>query len=96
MDPTDHKEGPLGAAVLNRLKRIEGQVRGIMRMVESHKSCEEILVQVSSAKAALHMTGQAILEEHLRHCVVEGLRDGKEEETIAKLTSALNQFLRIG
>jgi DNA-binding FrmR family transcriptional regulator len=82
-------------AVINRLKRIEGQIRGLMRMIEDEKSCEEILVQIGSAKAALHKTGQVILEGHMHHCVLDGIRNGDEEETIKKLTSAVEQFSRI-
>ncbi len=82
-------------AVTNRLKRIEGQVRGLIRMIEEDKSCEEILVQIGSTKAALHKTGQVILEGHLHHCVLDGLREGKEDETIKKLSSAIEQFSRI-
>ena len=82
-------------AVINRLKRIEGQVRGLMRMIEGDKSCEEILMQISSAKSALHKTGQTILEGHLRHCVLDGIREGNEEDTIRKLSSAIEQFSRI-
>ena len=82
-------------AVVMRLKRIEGQVRGLIRMVEGDKSCEEVLVQISSVKAALHKTGQVVLEGHLHHCVVDGIREGKEEETISKLSSAIEQFSRI-
>jgi DNA-binding FrmR family transcriptional regulator len=82
-------------AVINRLKRIEGQVRGLMKMIEDDKSCEEILMQISSAKSALHKTGQVILEGHLHHCVLDGIRDGNEEETIKKLSSAIEQFSRI-
>ncbi|MDR1873991.1 MAG: metal-sensitive transcriptional regulator, partial [Synergistaceae bacterium] len=55
--------------VVRRLKRIEGQVRGIIKMVEEDKSCEDILIQIGSAKAALHKVGQIILEGHLHHCV---------------------------
>ena len=82
-------------AVTNRLKRIEGQVRGLIKMVEEDKPCEDILIQIGSAKAALHKTGQVILEWHLRHCVLDGIRDGKEEETIKKLSSAIEQFSRM-
>jgi DNA-binding FrmR family transcriptional regulator len=78
-----------------RLKRIEGQIRGLIKMVEGDKSCEEILIQIGSAKAALHKTGQVILEEHLSHCVLDGIHEGKEEETIRKLTTAIEQFSRI-
>ena len=82
-------------AVTKRLKRIEGQVRGLIKMVEDGKSCEEILIQIGSAKAALHKTGQVILEGHFRHCVIDGIREGKGDETIAKLSSAIEQFSRI-
>lgn len=82
-------------AVTKRLKRIEGQVRGLMRMVEENKSCEEILIQISSVKSALHKTGQVILEGHLHHCVIDGIREGDEDETMKKLFSALEQFSRI-
>ena len=82
-------------AVKKRLKRIEGQIRGLIKMIEEEKTCEEILIQISSAKTALHKTGQVILECHLQHCVVDGIREGKEEETIKKLSSAIEQFSRI-
>ena len=82
-------------AITNRLKRIEGQVRGLIKMVEGDKSCEEILIQISSAKAALHKTGQVILEGHLQHCVLDGIREGNGDETIKKLSSAIEQFSRI-
>ena len=82
-------------AAIKRLKRIEGQVRGLIRMIEEEKTCEEILIQISSAKSALHKTGQAILEWHLHHCVLDGIRDGNEKETLKKLSSAIEQFSRI-
>jgi DNA-binding FrmR family transcriptional regulator len=82
-------------AVIKRLKRIEGQVRGLIRMVEEGKSCEDILIQFGSAKAALHKTGQTVLERHLHHCVLNGIREGKEEETLSKLSAAIEQFSRI-
>lgn len=82
-------------AVTKRLKRIEGQVRGIIKMIEDDKSCEDILIQIGSAKSALHKTGQVILEGHLHHCVLDGIREGHEEETIKKLSSAIEQFSRI-
>jgi len=82
-------------AVTNRLKRIEGQVRGLMKMVAQGKDCEDILIQIGSVKSALHKTGQVILEGHLQHCVLDGIREGNGEETIRKLSSAIEQFSRI-
>ncbi len=78
--------------VKKRLKKIEGQVRGISNMVEQDKPCEEILIQIGAAKAALHKTGQLILEGHMHHCVLDGIKSGQEEQTIERLISALNQF----
>jgi DNA-binding FrmR family transcriptional regulator len=82
-------------AIINRLKKIEGQIRGLIKMIDSDKSCEDILIQIGSAKSALHKTGQVILEGHLHHCVLDAIRDGNEEETIKKLSSAIEQFSRI-
>ncbi|MDL2220525.1 metal-sensing transcriptional repressor [Eubacteriales bacterium OttesenSCG-928-N14] len=82
-------------AVSKRLKRIEGQIRGIIRMVEEDKPCEDIIIQIGAAKSALHKTGQVVLEGHLHHCVLDGIRDGNEEETINKLMGAVEQFSRI-
>lgn len=82
-------------AVTNRLKRIEGQVRGLIKMVAEDKPCEDILIQIGSVKSALHKTGQVVLEGHLHHCVLDGIRDGNEDETIQRLSSAIEQFSRI-
>ena len=82
-------------AIVNRLKRIEGQIRGIIGMIGDDKDCEEILIQIGSAKSALHKTGQALLEGHLRTCVLDGIREGKEQETVKRLSSAIEQFSRI-
>ena len=79
----------------NRLKRIEGQIRGLIKMVDEHKDCEDIIIQISAVKSALHKTGQTILEGHLKSCVLQGIREGREEEALKKLTSAIEQFSRI-
>lgn len=75
-----------------RLKKIEGQVRGIQKMVNDDKPCESILIQIGAVKSALHKTGQIILEGHMSHCILDGIKDGREEETIKNLISALHQF----
>ncbi len=79
-------------AVNKRLKKIEGQVRGVQKMVAEDKPCEDILIQIGAIKSALHKTGQIILEGHMHHCVLSGISSGQEEETIQKLIKALNQF----
>ena len=82
-------------AVINRFKRIEGQVRGLIKMVEEKKPCEEILIQIGSAKAALHKSGQAVLEGHLNHCIFDNLREGNDEEAMKRLSAAIEQFSRL-
>ena len=82
-------------ATVRRLKRIEGQVRGVMKMVEEDKPCEDILIQIGSIKAALHKVGQCILEEHLHHCVLDGIKNGNGDEVLDKLSGALEQFSRL-
>lgn len=79
-----------------RLKRIEGQVRGISDMAGKDVPCEEILVQINAAKAALHKVGQVILEGHLQHCVREGIEHGDAEKTIADFAKAVEHFSRMG
>ena len=78
-----------------RLKRIEGQVRGIVNMVQKDVPCEDILVQIGAAKSALHKTGQVILEGHLHHCVHDGIAKGNSGVTIKKLAKAIEQFSRM-
>ncbi len=82
-------------AINRRLKKIEGQVRGVQKMVDQDKPCEDILIQIGAIKSALHKTGQIILEGHMHHCVLDGISSGQEEETIDKLVSAVNQFSKI-
>jgi Uncharacterized protein conserved in bacteria len=82
-------------AITARLKRISGQIQGISAMVTKDVPCEDILIQIGAAKAALHKAGQLILEGHLRHCVVKGIEHGDIEETIQDLTNAIEQFSRM-
>ena len=82
-------------AIINRLKRIEGQMRGLIKMVEENKSCEDILIQIGSAKSALHKTGKVVLEGHLQHCVIDAIRNGDEVEVLQRLSPAIEQFSRI-
>ncbi|MBQ3059045.1 MAG: metal-sensing transcriptional repressor [Desulfovibrio sp.] len=82
-------------AVTMRLRRIEGQIKGIIKMVENDKPCEDILIQIGAAKAALHKTGQVILEGHMHHCVLNGLKQGNDKEVLHRLSAAIEQFSRI-
>ncbi len=68
------------ASNLRRLSRIEGQIRGIQRMVEEDRYCADILMQVSSAQEALRAVARALMRNHLAHCAAHAIRTGSEEE----------------
>lgn len=70
-------------ANLRRLRRIEGQVRGLARMVESERYCADILVQISSVEEALRAVGRALMSNHLRHCAADAIRKGSPSQVKA-------------
>ena len=80
-------------AICDRLSRIEGHIRGVKKMVEERKTCEDILIQIAAVESATHKVGQIILEDHIAGCVIDAIKNGKEEETLKKLKSALNKFI---
>jgi len=84
-----------GEAIVKRLKRIEGQVRGVIKMVEDGKSCEDLLIQISSIRSSVNKTGQFLMEEYLNNCIIEGIRRGRANDAIRKLTTALDQYSRL-
>ena len=80
-------------SMINRLNRIEGQERGIKKMVESDAYCPDILIQVSAVNAALNSFNKVLLAEHIRTCVTEDIREGKEE-TIDELVLVLQKLMK--
>ena len=81
-------------AVLTRLRRIEGQIRGLQRLVDEEQYCIDILTQVSAMTKALHAVSLGLLEEHLGHCVVSAARSS-EEEAEQKVTEAMDAIARL-
>lgn len=83
-------------ALLNRLRRIEGQVRGLQRMVEEDTYCIDVLTQVSAATKALENVAISLLDEHMRHCVMDAARvDGHEaEQKLSEATEAIARLVR--
>jgi DNA-binding FrmR family transcriptional regulator len=81
---------------LRRLKRVEGQVRGISRMVEEDKYCIDVLTQISAATRALQAVSIALLDEHLKHCVTHAIAHGgsEAEEKIAEASNAIARLVR--
>ncbi|HEY9311085.1 metal-sensitive transcriptional regulator [Williamsia sp.] len=79
---------------LKRLKRIEGQARGLQRMVEEEKYCIDILTQVSAMTKALQAVSLGLLEEHMSHCVIDAAREG-DEQGQAKIREATEAIARL-
>ncbi|MDP9327153.1 MAG: metal-sensitive transcriptional regulator [Actinomycetota bacterium] len=76
----------------DRLRRIEGQIRGLQRMVEEDTYCIDILTQVNSAVAALKAVGLGLLDDHVRHCVRESIEDGDGDGKVEELMAAVSRF----
>ena len=79
-------------AVQDRLRRIEGQVRGLQRMVDEDAYCIDILTQLSSVQAALRAVGMGLLDDHVRHCVRESIEQGDGEAKIEELMAAVGRL----
>lgn len=82
-------------ACLNRLKRIEGQIRGITGMVENDRYCIDVMTQVRAVAAALKQVEQLVLKDHMAHCVQHAIQSGDAEEQrrkIAELTALLTKL----
>lgn len=79
-------------ALINRLNRIEGQIRGIKSMVENDEYCIDILDQIAASRAALGSLANLLLEDHLRTCVAEGIKNG-DDEIISELTKTIKKII---
>jgi len=80
--------------VLSRMKRIEGQVRGIQRMIEEGKECEDILVQVRAVRSALQSASKVILQRYMLRCHAEALEGGDDQqESLEKMLKVMTGFI---
>ncbi|RKD76023.1 DNA-binding FrmR family transcriptional regulator [Sinobaca qinghaiensis] len=80
--------------MLNRLKRIEGQVRGVHQMVENDRYCVDILNQIAAIQAATNKVSLALLEDHTNHCVSSAVKQGNGEESIQELMTVMGKMLK--
>ena len=80
-------------AVLNRLSRAIGHLESIKRMVEDGRDCSEVLIQLSAVKSAINNTGKVILEDHIKHCLVDAIESG-DMEAIDELNKAIDRFIK--
>lgn len=94
--PDNHGNQDDKAAYLSRLRRIEGQVRGLHRMVAEDTYCLDILTQVSAVTKALHGVAVGLVEDHLEHCVREAMEQGGAvaDEKVAEASAAIARLLR--
>jgi CsoR family transcriptional regulator, copper-sensing transcriptional repressor len=81
---------------LKRLRRVEGQIRGLQRMVENDEYCIDVLTQISAATKALQAVSLGLMDEHLRHCVAQALADGGKdaEEKVREASDAIARLVR--
>ncbi len=91
----DHAYSENKVPLLRRLRRVEGQIRGIEKMVEDDRYCIDILTQISAAQAALDKVALRLMEDHAAHCVVGGPEELKEERT-EELMGAVARLMRRG
>ncbi len=89
-----HVHRPDKDALSKRLNRIEGQVRGIARMVEEDRYCIDVLTQISAVQAALDALGLQMLEAHLKGCVQSAVRSGDGDEAIGEAMAVIRKFAR--
>jgi DNA-binding FrmR family transcriptional regulator len=81
--------------LLKRLRRVEGQVRGVQNMVDEDRYCIDVLTQISAIQAALDKVALGLMDDHARHCVIDGPSDLKDERT-EELMAAVGRLMRRG
>jgi CsoR family transcriptional regulator, copper-sensing transcriptional repressor len=82
--------------LLTRLKRIEGQVRGVEGMVADERYCIDVVTQISAIQAALDKVALGLLDDHARHCVIGGAAEGDSQEMTDELMAAVGRLMRRG
>lgn len=90
----EHGYSPVKDNYLARLRRVEGQIRGIHRMVEEDEYCIDILTQISAATSALENVALALLGDHLEHCVVDAARNGDPAEKLDEARAAIKRLVK--
>lgn len=80
--------------MINRLKRVEGQVRGIQKMIEDDRYCVDVLIQLSATQAAIKKVGYSLLERHTKTCVAGAIKEGGGDGHIDELLKVFQQFAK--
>lgn len=90
---TKHREGDELSSLQNRLRRVEGQVRGIQKMLAEDAYCTDILTQVAAIQAALNAFNRELLDKHIRTCVVTEIRNG-DDEVVTDLVKTIHKLMK--
>lgn len=80
--------------ILKRLRRIEGQLKGIQRMIENDTCCADVLVQIAAVKAAVNKVGTLIFENHAKECFTSSLENKSQDEVVKELMKVLTSFIK--
>ena len=88
--------GAAERAIYNRLSRVEGQVRGVKKMLAEHKSCDAMLVQIAALKQAVNAVAAELLQAHMETCVLGRIESGEGRQALANLRGALAKVMKHG
>jgi len=80
--------------VLLRLRRIEGQVRGVQRMIEAEADCGEVLNQIAAIKSAVHQAGILVFESHARECINKSLKEEDHDDNLDEIVKVMGRFIK--
>jgi CsoR family transcriptional regulator, copper-sensing transcriptional repressor len=80
--------------IMNRLRRVEGQVKGLQKMIEEEKDCSDILVQVAAARAAINKVGTMIFETHFRECLDKAMAEDRMDDFIHSFTELMDRYVK--
>ncbi len=82
------------ANVLNRLKKIEGQVKGIQRMVEEGKCCGDIMIQISAVRSAINKVGGIMIDGYIKECLITSMRNNDSDEKLDELIDTIVKYVK--
>lgn len=93
MNKTTNRQDELKKKLINRLNKIEGQIRGLKNMIEDDSYCDDILTQISASKGALNGVSKLVLENHMKNCLVRDIRENRDD-TIDELIITIERMLK--
>jgi DNA-binding FrmR family transcriptional regulator len=80
--------------ILNRMKKIEGQAKGIQKMIEEDKCCGDIMVQISAIRSAINRVGGLIMDRYIKECLRESIKSGKEDEKVEEIIETIVKYVK--